>query len=71
MVGRRDNVTVFIDGYSGPVAHGYRIDRDSQGDGNQDQYIGSDGYHRNGPGQTYYQGRLTEELRDIPLRAGP
>jgi hypothetical protein len=70
MVGRRDNVMGFIDGYSDPWLTGTGSTATPKGDGNQDQYIGSDGYHLNGPGQTYYQGRLTEELRDIPLPAG-
>lgn len=37
------------------------------GDGNQDQYVGSDGVHLNASGQAYYQGRIVDGLRLLNL----
>ena len=71
MVGLHDNVMGFIDGYTDPWLTGTGSTAAPKGDGNQDQYIGRDTYHLNGDGQAYYQGRITDELRDIPLLAGP
>jgi hypothetical protein len=36
------------------------------GDGNQDQYIGSDGTHLTAAGQNYYQELVKERLADVP-----
>ena len=70
MVGLHDNVMGFIDGFTDPWLTGTGSTAAPKGDGNQDQYIGRDTYHLNGDGQAYYQGRIAEELRDIPLPAG-
>jgi hypothetical protein len=67
MVGRHVNVVGFIDPYSDRWFTGTGSTATPKGDGNQDQYIGADGYHPNGDGQAYYEGRLADELKDIPL----
>ncbi len=71
MVGRHPNVVGFIDPYTRPWLTGTGYSGNPVGDGNQDKYVGKDGIHLNGDGQEYYQGRVVDELEEMPLPAGP
>lgn len=59
MVETHPNVVGFIDGFTDPWFS----------DANFDQYIGFDGAHPNGEGQAYFQGRIVDELTEMPLPA--
>jgi hypothetical protein len=71
MVGRHRNVSGFIDPYTDPWLTGTGSTADPHGDGNQDMYVGRDGAHLSGDGQAYYQGRIVEALKKLPLPAMP
>ncbi len=59
------NVVGVIDPYTADWLTGTGNTVNPAGDGNQDQYIGSDGIHFNAAGQAYYQGRIADELRPM------
>jgi hypothetical protein len=63
------NVVGVIDPYTADWITGTGSTAQPAGDGNADQYVGSDGIHLNGAGQAYYQGRIAEELRPMLLSA--
>jgi hypothetical protein len=71
MVGRHSNVVGFIDPYTDTWLTGSGYAGNPVGDGNQDQYVGKDGIHLDGEGQEYYQGRIADELKDLPLPVAP
>jgi len=71
MVGRHPNVVGFIDPYTDTWLTGSGYAGNPVGDGNQDQYVGKDGIHLDGDGQAYYQGRIADELKDLPLPVAP
>jgi hypothetical protein len=71
MVGRHRNVVGFIDPYTDPWLTGTGSTADPHGDGNQDIYVGRDGAHLSGDGQEYYQGRIVEALKKLPLPTTP
>jgi lysophospholipase L1-like esterase len=62
-----DNVVGFIDPYTDNWLTGTGSTEHPRGDGNQDQYIGPDGIHPNGRGQEFYQRRIVEQLRAMPV----
>jgi hypothetical protein len=62
-----DNVVGFIDPYTDNWLTGTGSTEHRRGDGNQDQYIGPDGIHPNGRGQEFYQRRIVEQLRAMPV----
>ena len=62
------NVVGFIDPYTPNWLTGTGSTAKPRGDGNQDQYIGEDGWHPNGAGQVFYQTQIVSELRKLPLR---
>lgn len=61
------NVVGLIDPYTADWITGTGSTDNQMHDGNQDQYVGSDGIHLNSAGQAYYQGRITDELRPMSL----
>jgi hypothetical protein len=67
MVGRHQNVVGFIDPYSDPWITGTGSTANPNGSGNSDQYVGSDGVHLSVAGTRYYQKRVVDELRQLPL----
>jgi hypothetical protein len=67
MVGRHPHVVGFIDPYTNHWFTGSGSTANPRGDGNQDLYIGKDGIHPNGDGQAYYQGKIVDTLKDLPL----
>lgn len=67
MVGRHQNVVGFIDPYTDPWLTGTGSSSKPAGDGNADKYIGTDGIHLNAAGQKYYQQRVVDALRSLPL----
>jgi hypothetical protein len=71
MVGRHENVVGFIDPYTDPWITGTGSTANPKGDGNQDIYVGKDGVHLNSAGQAYYQGRIVDELKDLPVPQVP
>jgi lysophospholipase L1-like esterase len=71
MVGRHANVVGFIDPYTDSWLTGSGYAGNPVGDGNQDQYVGRDGFHLDGEGQVYFQGRIADELKDLPLPVAP
>jgi lysophospholipase L1-like esterase len=62
------NVVGFIDPYTPNWLTGTGSTAKPRGDGNQDRYIGADGWHPNGAGQEFYQAKIVSELRKLPLR---
>ncbi|TXL60606.1 SGNH/GDSL hydrolase family protein [Aeromicrobium terrae] len=62
-----DNVVGFIDPYTDNWLTGTGSAKHPRGDGNQDKYIGPDGIHPNGRGQVFYQRRVVEQLRTLPV----
>ncbi|MFZ0140618.1 MAG: SGNH/GDSL hydrolase family protein [Aeromicrobium sp.] len=62
------NVVGFIDPYTPNWLTGTGSTAKPRGDGNQDQYIGEDGWHPNGAGQVFYQMQIISELRKLPMR---
>jgi hypothetical protein len=67
MVGRHQNVVGFIDPFTNPWLTGTGNIAKPTGDGNGDQYVGSDGVHLGAAGIRYYQQRVVDELRQLPL----
>lgn len=70
-VGRHKNVVGFIDPYTEGWLTGSGTVSSPKGDGNQDLYIGSDGVHPTGAGQLYYEGRIVEQLKNLPVPVTP
>jgi len=68
MAAEHHNVVGFIDPYTPNWLTGTGSTAQPRGDGNQDQYIGADGWHPNGVGQAFYQAKIVSELRKLPLR---
>lgn len=70
MVGRHQNVVGFIDPYTNPWLTGTGSTAKPTGDGNRDQYVGTDGIHLSAAGTRYYQQRVADALRTLPLPTG-
>jgi len=69
MVGRHQNVVGFIDPFTSPWITGTGTTASPNGSGNSDRYVGSDGVHLSVAGTRYYQQRVVDELRQLPLPA--
>jgi lysophospholipase L1-like esterase len=69
MVGRHQNVVGFIDPFTSPWLTGNGSTAKPTGNGNSDEYVGSDGVHLSAAGARYYQDRIVDELRKLPLPA--
>lgn len=65
---RHSNVVGVIDPYTADWLTGTGSSSNPKGDGNQDQYVSSDGVHFNAAGQAYFQQRIVEELRAFKAR---
>lgn len=70
MVGRHQNVVGFIDPYTSPWLTGTGSIANPKGDGNRDRYLGKDNIHLSAAGMVYYQQRVADALRALPLPAG-
>ena len=67
MVGRHANVIAFIDPLTDRWLTGTGSISEPKGDGNQDEYIGTDGVHPSIAGVSYYVGRVVAGLKDVRL----
>ena len=62
------NVVGFIDPNTENWLTGMGSVANPTGEGNQDQYVGPDGIHLNPAGQTFFQAKVIEQLRNISLQ---
>lgn len=67
MVGRHPNVIGFIDPYTDRWLTGTGSISAPKGDGNQDEYVGTDGVHLSVAGVAHYVGRILDELSGMRL----